>query len=72
MRLTRLFTGLKMNNIQHNVLLLEFLSAPFSVRVYVTIEFSYERGGICNVPYIAATVLNFGLAWLADVYAAQT
>ena len=35
------------------------------------IEFSYERGGICNLAYIGATVLNFGLAWPADVCAAQ-
>ena len=27
---------------------------------------------MCNLAYIGATVLNFGLAWPADVYAAQT
>ena len=36
------------------------------------IEFSYERGGICNLAYIGATVLNFGLACLVDVCTAQT
>ena len=36
------------------------------------IELSYAWGGMCNLAYIAAIVLNFGLACLADVYAAQT
>ena len=35
-------------------------------RVYVMIEFSYESGGICNLAYIGAAVLNFGLAWLSS------
>ena len=26
---------------------------------------------MCDLAYIGTTVLNFGLAWLADVYAAQ-
>ena len=34
-------------------------------RVYDMIEFSNERGGMCNLAYIGVTVLNFGLAWLA-------
>ena len=33
------------------------------------IEFSYERGGMCNLAYIGATVLNFGLAWPGNVCA---
>ena len=38
-------------------------------RVYVTIEFSFERGGMSHLAYIGATVLNFGPAWPADVCA---
>ena len=41
-------------------------------RVYVMIEFSYVRGGMCNLAYIGATVLNFELAWPADVCASKT
>ena len=40
-------------------------------RVYVMREFSYERGGMRNLAYIGATLLNFGLAWPADVWPAQ-
>ena len=36
-----------------------------TTRVYVTIEFSDERGGMRNLAYIGATVLNFCLAWPA-------
>ena len=41
-------------------------------RVYFMIGFSFERGGMCNLAYIGATVLNFGPAWPADVCAAKT
>ena len=41
-------------------------------RVYVMREFSYARGGMRNLAYIGATILNFGLAWAVDVCAAQT
>ena len=38
---------------------------------FVMIQLSYEWGSMCNLAYIGATVLNFGLAWLADVCVAK-
>ena len=35
-------------------------------RVYIMIEFSYERGDMCKLAYIGATILNFWLVWQAD------
>ena len=36
-------------------------------RVWVTREFSSERGDMFNLAYIAATILNFGLAWMCTL-----
>ena len=44
----------------------------YEPRVYFSYDFFLPSGGTCNLAGIGASILNFGPAWPADVYAAET